>query len=142
MFKNKGQQKEEESDQTDAILALLTASLRDDEHNVSLMYRKKLHEVVAEIFLKTNPQQSRYLHLLECMNAIAKLNTKAASAYVKKFIHRDIMQVIKNTFYTYKKSQDLAPADNKDNVALIVKMYKVFSAQIELIGSLLNAEPK
>lgn len=76
------------------------------------------------------------------MNQIAKLNTKAASAYVKKFIHRDIMQVIKNTFYTYKKSQDLAPADNKDNVALIVKMYKVFSAQIELIGSLLNAEPK
>mgnify|MGYP000924368662 CR=1 FL=1 len=45
------------------------------------------------------------------------------------------------TFYQYKKAQDLAPVDNKDNVAQIVKMYKVFSAQIELIASLLNAEP-
>mgnify|MGYP001050830329 CR=1 FL=1 len=45
------------------------------------------------------------------------------------------------TFYSYKKSQDLAPADNKDNITQTVKRYKIFSAQIELIASLLNAEP-
>ena len=76
------------------------------------------------------------------MNEIAKMHSAAASSYVKKYVHRDVMQEIKLTFYSYKKSQDLAPADNRDNVAQIVKMYKVFSAQIELIASLLNAESR
>lgn len=33
------------------------------------------------------------------------------------------------------------PEDNKDNIAAITKLYRTFAAQIELIGSLLNAEP-
>lgn len=92
------------------------------------MYENRLHERVAEIFLKTGPTKSRYIHLLECMHEIAKMHRGAASSYIDKFIHRELMQEIKLTFYSYKKSQTLAPADNKDNVALIVKMYKVFSA--------------
>ena len=76
------------------------------------------------------------------MHEIAKMHRGAASSYIDKFIHRELMQEIKLTFYSYKKSQTLAPADNKDNVALIVKMYKVFSAQISLVASLLNAEER
>ena len=106
------------------------------------MYENRLHERVAEIFLKTGPTKSRYIHLLECMHEIAKMHRGAASSYIDKFIHRELMQEIKLTFYSYKKSQTLAPADNKDNVALIVKMYKVFSAQISLVASLLNAEER
>lgn len=81
------------------------------------MYDKRLHDVVAEIFLKTDPSKSRYIHLLECMNEIAKMHDRAASSYIDKWIHREIMQEIKLTFNMYKKSQDLAPADNKDNIA-------------------------
>ena len=116
-FRSKGKGRDDESDQTDAILALLTASLRGDAMNVAKMFEKGLHDLVAEIFLKTSPQKSRYIHLLECMNEIAKMHSVAASSYIDKFIHREIMQEIKLTFYSYKKSQDLAPADNKDNVA-------------------------
>ena len=73
------------------------------------------------------------------MISISKMHVQAASDYIVKFVHREVMQEIKLTFYTYKKSQELYPADNKDNVVETVRMYKVFSAQIELIGSLLNA---
>ena len=75
------------------------------------------------------------------MNEISKIHSGAASSFIEKFIHREILQEIKLTYYQYKKSQELAPAENKDNIALIVKMYRVFSAQIELIASLLNTEP-
>jgi hypothetical protein len=51
------------------------------------------------------------------------------------------MQEIKLTFFAYKKSQELYPVGNKDNIAQTVIMYKVFAAQIELIASLLNAKP-
>ena len=85
-------------------MALLTASLRDDEFNVTKMYENRLHERVAEIFLKTGPTKSRYIHLLECMHEIAKMHRGAASSYIDKFIHRELMQEIKLTFYSYKKS--------------------------------------
>ena len=140
-FRAKGAATDESTDQADAIFALLTACLRDDQLNVERMYSKRLHEIVADIFLKTQPTQTRYLHLLEAMNEIAKLHSGAATNFVEKFIHREILQEIKLTYHSYKKSQELAPAENKDNIALIVKMYKVFSAQIDLIASLLNTEP-
>ena len=47
--------------------------------------------MVAEIFLKTSPQKSRYLHLLESMNEIAKMHSQAASDYIEKFVHREIL---------------------------------------------------
>lgn len=68
------------------------------------------------------------------------MHSTAASQFIEKFVHRDVLAAIKITYYQYKKSQELAPTENKDNIALIVSMYRVFSAQIELIGSLLNAE--
>lgn len=52
-FRAKGAASDESNDQADAIFALLTASLRDDQLNVDRMYSDKLHEIVAEIFLKT-----------------------------------------------------------------------------------------
>ena len=69
------------------------------------------------------------------------MNSLAATYYIEKFIHREIMQEIKLTFFAYKKSQELYPVGNKDNIAQTVIMYKVFAAQIELIASLLNAKP-
>ncbi len=139
-FRAKGASTDESTDQADAIFALLTACLRDDQLNVERMYTNHMHEIVADIFLKTQPTQTRYLHLLEAMNEIAKLHSGAATNFIEKFIHREILQEIKLTYHSYKKSQELAPAENKDNIALIVKMYKVFSAQIDLIASLLNTE--
>ena len=76
--------------QIDAILALLTASIKDDGENVRKMVEKELHDIVAEIFLKTDPKKSRYIYLLECMNEIAKSHKKAASHYIDK-VHREIM---------------------------------------------------
>jgi len=80
-FRSRGN-REEESDQTDAIFALLTASLRDDEMNVAKMYSLGLHDVVAEIFLKTQPNKTRYLHLLQSMNQMAKLHSQSATDFI------------------------------------------------------------
>lgn len=74
------------------------------------------------------------------MNEIAKFHKSAASDYIDKFVHREILQEIKLTFYKYKKAQELVPEDNKDNISAIAKMYRIFSAQIDLIASLLNAD--
>lgn len=68
------------------------------------MYQKNLHDMVADIFLKTSPQKSRYLHLLESMNEISKMHKGAANDYIDKFVHREILQEIKLTFYKYKKA--------------------------------------
>ena len=73
------------------------------------------------------------------MNEISKLHSNAATDYIDKFIHRELLQEIKLTFYQYKKSQELYPPDNKDNIAQTVVMYRVFAAQITLVASLLNA---
>lgn len=127
-FRAKTKQAEEEEGQTDAVFALLTASLRDNPESVNKMCNDGLHDILAEIFKKTTPQMTRYLHLVESMNQIAKMNSQAASDYIEKFVNGDILQEIKLTFYRYKKSQDLAPVDNKDNIAQTVKEYKVFSA--------------
>ena len=83
---------------------MLAASLRDDDINVVQMYEHSLHDIVSDIFLKTSPQKPRYLYLLDCMNQIAKMHSQAASDYIDKFVHREIMQEIKLTFYSYKKS--------------------------------------
>lgn len=54
--KSKGGAKgDDESEQTDAVFALLTASLRDNEESVMKMYEERLHDMVADIFLKTSP---------------------------------------------------------------------------------------
>lgn len=103
--KTRSSQKEDMSDQIDAILALLAASLRDDEINIIQMYQSEMHDTLAEIFLKTSPQkQPRYLYLLDSMNEIAKMHSASASEYIDKFIHRELLQEIKLTFYSYKKS--------------------------------------
>ena len=70
------------------------------------------------------------------------MNSAAATHYIDKFIHREIMQEIKLTFFQYKKSQELYPIGNKENIAQTVIMYKIFAAQIELVASRLNAEPE
>ena len=45
--------REDESDHTDAILALFTASLKGVGENIVKIYELNLHEDIAEIFLKT-----------------------------------------------------------------------------------------
>lgn len=139
--KARNNQQEEMSDQIDAILALLAASLRDDVINVMKMHESDLDNVLADIFLKTpTQQQPRYLYLVDSMNEIAKIDKASASEYIDKFIHRELLTDIKQTFYLYKKAQELYPVNNKDNVAQTIVMYKVFAAQITLTASLLNAE--
>ena len=70
---------------------MLTASLRNDQDNVNKMVERGMHDDVAEIFLTTSVQKSHYIHLLQCMNEISKMHSDAASSYIDKFIHRDIM---------------------------------------------------
>lgn len=91
---NKGNARDDESGAADAIFALLTASLRDDEVNVCKMFALGLHEVVAEIFNQTNASTSRYLHLLEALNEIAKMHSNAASQFIEKFVHREVLSAI------------------------------------------------
>ena len=93
-----------ESEKTDAVFALLTASLVSDFKSVEIMYQRNLHDLIADIFMRTSPQKSRYLHLLESMNEIAKMHSQAASDYIEKFVHSEILQEIKMTYYKYKKS--------------------------------------
>ena len=91
--------------------------------------------------MKTSPQKSCYIHLLQCMHQIAKMSRPAASSFFEKFIHREILQEIKITFYSYKKGQELTPNQSKGETSVSVgKRYKLFAAQIDLIASLLNAE--
>lgn len=92
--------------QTDAILALLTVSLRDDKDNVECMIEMGLHLEVAEIFTKTPPTASRYLHLLQNLTEISKLSQQAAADFVDRFVHSELIQDVKLSFYQYKKSYD------------------------------------
>ena len=49
---------------------------------------------------------------------------------------------IKTTFYNYKKHNDIVSASGQESNDVIVKNFKLFSGQIELLASLLYAGEK
>ena len=77
------------------------------------MYRMQLHEEIAQIFLKTNQNMSRYVPLVLCMTELAKLKTEAATSFIFLNIHHDLISDTKLTFYTYKKAQDFEEEGGK-----------------------------
>ena len=95
----------------DAIIALLSSAVKNDAENVRLLMEKNLHEVVAEIFSKSNRDHPRYLYLMDCMNYVAQGNEPAASHFVNKNVHKELLQEIKTTFYNYKKHNDIVSAN-------------------------------
>ena len=99
-----------------------------------------IHEVIADIFNKSLPNQKRYLYLLDCMNQIAKTDPEAASLLINKYVHKELLHEIKVTYYTYKKDNDLKSTHGQESREVIVRNFKVFSGQIELLASLLNAK--
>ena len=106
IFKTKATNNKKDEDkflQIDAILNLLTSSLRNNEDNIGLMVDVGMHSEVAEIFLKTQSNSSRYLPLTECLTAIARVNRRAASDFIEQSVQHDLIQDSKLTFYQYKK---------------------------------------
>lgn len=74
------------------------------------------------------------------MNEIAKLHSHAASQIIEKNVHSEVITEIKLTFYRYKMDKELIPPGEDYSIADVVAMYRMFSAQIDLIASLINAE--
>ena len=52
------------------------------------MFDRGMHSDISKIFIKTDEEAPHYIHLVKCMNEIAKLNSNAATYYVDKFIHK------------------------------------------------------
>ena len=64
-----------------------------------------LHEEVADIFLKTTSNQSRYYYLVQCMVELSKLSKDAASYFINAFVHRELVQDAKLTLYRFKRAK-------------------------------------
>ena len=73
------------------------------------------------------------------MNHIAKTDSDAASTFIKKYVHKELLHEIKVTYYNYKKHNDLISTSGQESTEVIVRNFEVFSGQIELLASLLNA---
>lgn len=74
------------------------------------------------------------------MNEIAKLHSHAASQIIEKNVHREVITEIRMTFYQYRLKKELIPPGEDYSIADVIKVYRVFSSQIDLIASLINAE--
>ena len=76
------------------------------------------------------------------MNYVAQESEDAASHFVNKNVHKELLGEIKTTFYNYKKHNDIVSASGQESNDVIVKNFKLFSGQIELLASLLYAKEK
>lgn len=54
------------------------------------------------------------------MIQIARYSQKAASGFIHKYVHRELLSEIKTTYYNYKKHQDLVPQDSDHSMTLII----------------------
>lgn len=129
---------EDRSDQIDAIIRLITACLSGDDDNVDFFVRSQLHEDIAHIFARSNASMSRYVPLMDCLSETARLSCQAATDFIQNNIHLELIQDTKLAFYEFKKLQKFTA----DTIEEKEKMYEVFSTQIELLASLINADSK
>ena len=111
----------------DAVVALLAASVNGNSGNVKKLIDMGIHLIIAEIFVKSLPTSEVYRHLLDCMNSIAILSDHAASKFIEKYVHKELLSEIKVTYYNYKKHNDLVPASGQEDDDKLVKRYKIFS---------------
>ena len=50
------------------------------------------------------------------MNQISKISQKAASLFIQKYVHKELLSEIKVTYYNYKKHNDLVSASGQESV--------------------------
>jgi hypothetical protein len=147
MYKKKQAKQEfNNHDYFDAIIGLLSASVQNnDVDNIKLLLTQDLHHMVADIFLESHPNQHRYLDLLYLITAICNGcgSTAPATYFITKYVHRSLMKELKQTYFVYKKTNDLnSTSTTGESADQILFKYKTFAAQIDCLGSMLNSERK
>ena len=94
----------------DALVGLLSASVRGDDDNVETFRAKGLHHLVTDIFKESNPAQSRYLDLLTMITSVClgRAKENLANFFVDKYVHRNLIKELKKTYFVYKKTNELS----------------------------------
>jgi hypothetical protein len=95
----------------DAIVGLLSASVKGDDDNIQTLIEKDLHHLVADIFQESMPHQSRYLDILALITSLCNGEIKEfnpANFFVTKYVHRNLIKELKQTYFIYKKTNDLS----------------------------------
>ena len=124
----------------DAIMALMAVSLKNCKKNVEKAIEKELIGMLADVLNESTWEQRRYIDSLRIVEYISLHSEKAASRFIEKQVHNNIMKNIRYSIHIYKKNNDLKDEDSKDTEELLKKKYLTLAAEIDCLGGLLEAE--
>lgn len=102
--------------------------------------KKDLISFIADILDETTWEQERYINCLRIVEYTCMQADTAASRYIDKSVHNNIMKNIRQSMHIYKKNNDLKDEDSKDTEDQIKAKYLTLAAEIDALGGLLEAE--
>ena len=103
-------------DHFDAIISLVSVSVKDNEDNVDKVLEKELTPYITKIIQNSNWEHDRYI---PCLNLIARLSNsreELAELFMNSLVHKILLDQIKKSLKNYKKFNSLFDENSKETV--------------------------
>lgn len=125
----------------DAIIALISVSVKNNQSNAELLLSKKdMIKNITNVIKNSKWFHDRYIPCLHLIGRLSDASTEAANEFMIATVSSSLISQIRGSLTIYKKNKSLFDESSKETVEQKMLKYHTLAAEITTLGGLLQAD--